>query len=400
MPVYLTGTDNPDVLRAKKSGWGTYWRRWHIVGKDGDDTIYGGGDWDGDWLYGNEGEDTIYGYRGRDYIDGGEGADKMYGGDDSDTFIVNDSGDIVIEQFDEGNRDTVHSHIQSYVLPANVENLKLEGNAVEGYGNNLNNWIEGNSLDNTLSGGDGSDSLYGYDGNDTLFSISGGSHMYGGAGDDTYYLLPGGNGYVHEYDVNEGHDTVMSGLQSYKLSGAVEDLILLEYSTALNGTGNGFDNTIVGNSNNNFLAGDDGDDLVLGKAGNDVLVGGLGSDMLYGNEDADTLVGIGTLERNSEEYDHMWGGSGADSFQLGWTSSSATQVHYLGLGYAYLEDFSRQEGDKIQAGGNPEAYELTHGNFSGVGSANIEDTRIKYEGDLIGFVVDNTTVTVATDFVF
>ncbi|MEM9007957.1 MAG: calcium-binding protein [Cyanobacteria bacterium P01_F01_bin.86] len=417
MPVYLTGTDDPDVLRAKKSGWGTYWRRWRIVGKGGDDIIYGGGDGDGDWLYGNEGEDTIYGYRGHDYINGGTGKDTMDGGFGNDIFIVDNSLDKVIERAGEG-FDTVRSYAEHYVLPANVEKLELKGSALGGYGNDSNNWIYGNDLDNVLMGNGGINYLYGYEGSDWLLSTTGIDYMFGGKGNDTYFIGPESQAGTSVLEfLDEGHDTVNSALEKYTLINSIEDLTLVEGSAAEKGTGNNLDNIIIGNSNDNYLSGregvdhlhgmvgndrlygDAGDDFVYGYEGNDLLYGGLGTDVLVGGDDDDTLVGVGTSARNSREYDEMYGGSGADTFVLGWTSGSISHVHYQGAGFAKLYDFSREEGDKIQAGGNRDAYSLTSGHFN-LGSSEVQDTIIKYGSDTIGYVVDNTAVSVATDFSF
>ena len=48
---------------------------------------------------------------------------------------------------------------------------------------------------------------------------------------------------------------------------------------AIDGTGNGLNNTITGNSAANTLVGGDGNDLLDGRAGSDTLIGGAGNDI-------------------------------------------------------------------------------------------------------------------------
>jgi len=126
----------------------------------------------GNALYGYDGDDTLYGEDGSDTINCNIGADSMYGGTGNDTYHVDETGDIVIENVDEG-IDTVISSV-SCILSANLENLSLVGNdAINGFGNDLDNLITGNDASNFLSGGSGNDTLS------------------GGAGSDTYQFTPG-----------------------------------------------------------------------------------------------------------------------------------------------------------------------------------------------------------------
>ena len=81
-------------------------------------------------------------------------------------------GDTVVENAGQG-IDTIHAWVpESYVLPANVENLVLENGNVSswGMGNDLNNMIIGNGGNNTLIGGKGNDILTGNGGSD-LFVV-------------------------------------------------------------------------------------------------------------------------------------------------------------------------------------------------------------------------------------
>src|SRR6185369_13518681 len=76
---------------------------------------------------------------------------------------------------------------------------------------------------------------------------------------------------------NQGADTVVSSI-SYTLPNGVENLTLKTGAGAINGTGNGLDNVIIGNESANILT---------GGAGVDTLTGGLGADtFVFGSGDS------------------------------------------------------------------------------------------------------------------
>jgi serralysin len=181
-----------------------------------------------------------------------------------------------------------------------VENLNLTGAAaLDGFGNALDNHINGNGADNTISGFDGNDVLRGFDGNDFLFGGSGNDvldggigadTMNGGSGNDTYHVDQVGD-VVSEFGVADGTDTVVSTIStSLNVVGlAVENLTLV--GGAVVGTGNGLNNTIVGDLLGNTLNGLAGNDRINGGAGGDLINGGIGNDTLNGQLGADVLNG-------------------------------------------------------------------------------------------------------------
>ncbi len=126
--------------------------------------------------YTGDGSQTLNGNAGNNTLDGGSGADVMAGGVGDDTYYVDNIDDVVTELVNAG-VDTVRSTMDGYALGSELENLVLEGEAVTGSGNDLDNALIGNAMDNQLSGGAGDDRLAGWHGNDTLL---------GGAGLDTY----------------------------------------------------------------------------------------------------------------------------------------------------------------------------------------------------------------------
>lgn len=246
-----------------------------------------------DRLLGGAGADQLDGGDGDDLLDGGSGADTLMGGTGNDVLVVDDARDVVIEAAN-GGRDTIESWITLSVMPE-IEVLRLCGTAaISGYGNDLNNIIEGNMAGNYLSGGAGIDVLYGQGGNDTLDGGLGGDVLYGGAGSDTYIVDDAGDR-IYE-GATPGIDWVRSTI-TYWLPAFVENLSL-HGSAPLLGIGNDLGNVLVGNLGRNGL---------IGLGGNDTLYGGLGNDTLSGDEGNDLLVG-------GAGADLMMGGSGSDTY--------------------------------------------------------------------------------------
>ncbi|MBX9252748.1 S8 family serine peptidase [Desmonostoc muscorum CCALA 125] len=245
-----------------------------------------------DTIIGNSAANALSSGRGNDTLNGGAGNDTLRGGRGNDIYIVDSAGDVVIENPNEGT-DTVQSSV-TYTLSANVESLILTGTAaINGTGNSLNNSITGNSGNNTLDGGGGNDTLNGGAGNDTLNGNTGNDRMVGAAGNDIYIVDSSADVVVE--NVNEGTDTIQSSI-SYVLGSNLDNLILTGTS-AINGTGNTFNNNITGNSGNNTLDGKDGNDTLNGGAGNDNLLGGNGNDILVGGIGNDTLTGGTGVDR-------------------------------------------------------------------------------------------------------
>ena len=153
---------------------------------------------------------------------------------------------------------------------------------------------------------------------------------------------------------------------------------------------------IVGNASNDFLdgsigndnlSGGDGNDALIGKRDNDTLFGNDGNDLLVGGSGDDYLDGYGySFSGNTEQYDTLIGGSGADTFVLG----NLLGVYYQGAGYATIKDWDSSS-DTILVTGDFSQYSLKTDNFE-VGSS-AKDTGIYYGNDLICIVQDSTNVT-------
>ncbi|WOH48417.1 calcium-binding protein [Bradyrhizobium sp. sBnM-33] len=155
-----------------------------VSGGIGNDVIFGFGG--SDTLWGDAGTDQINGGAGNDEIFGGLGTDTMTGETGNDFYYVDNVGDIIIEAAGGGTLDTVFTALNNYVLPSQVENLKLQGGTatLTGTGNSLNNEITGNLGANTLLGAGGNDTLLGGLGADLLNGGAGKDTMTGGGGLD------------------------------------------------------------------------------------------------------------------------------------------------------------------------------------------------------------------------
>jgi Ca2+-binding RTX toxin-like protein len=111
---------------------------------------------------------TLIGSTQDNILDGGRNADILIGADGNDTYFVQDTGDVVIEERNEGTNDVVKSRV-SYTLADNLEQLHLlTRNNIDGTGNELRNKLVGNMSDNVLNGGGARDILQGQGGADTF----------------------------------------------------------------------------------------------------------------------------------------------------------------------------------------------------------------------------------------
>ncbi|GEO01727.1 hypothetical protein NSE01_35590 [Novosphingobium sediminis] len=212
---------------------------------------------------GNGLANTLTGNNAANTLDGLGGADTMNGGFGDDTYIVDNVNDVANELNGQGS-DTVRSSVTYslsgalYPSGTYIENLVLTGGAaINGTGNGLANTLTGNVAANTLNGAGGADTMIGGQGNDT--------YIVDNVGDKVIEL----NG--------EGYDTIFSSV-TYAISGAMYptgtsvEALTLTGNAAINGTGNGSDNTLTGNSAANTLNGAGGVDTMIGGAGNDTYI--------------------------------------------------------------------------------------------------------------------------------
>lgn len=116
----------------------------------------------------------------------------------------------------------------------------------------------------------------------TSASVPTGDVLEGGAGNDTYVVYAATDQVVE--NSGEGTDLVRSSV-SYALADNVENLTLTG-AAAINGTGNGLANVIIGNSAAN---------LIIGVGGGDTLTGGAGADQFKFMDVSDSAPGTADL---------------------------------------------------------------------------------------------------------
>lgn len=342
------------------------------------------------WFRGTNSAETITGSDADDTLDGGAGNDTLSGGVGHDTYVysVGYGNDIVNERATGIDVDTLHliglnqSDIRMERLTSDLMDVAirilstgttvtldnqfdLEGGVeriVFGDGSSLGgtDWsldallrtiaaFYGTETNDTITAGAGLDRLRGLGGDDTLNGGAGADILEGGTGNDVYTVDDIGDLVVEL--AGEGIDTVQSSV-SFTLASEVEKLTLTG-SSALNGTGNGLANTIVGNTGNNTLAGLGGGDIIDGGAGTDTvtyaesdaavsvnLLAGTASgghaegdvlsnienvtgsefaDTIIGNTAANVLYGLGgdDLLEGGAGHDTLDGGSGVDVLRGG-----------------------------------------------------------------------------------
>lgn len=250
------------------------------TGSSGVDTLIsienlvgGGGD---DNFAGTFGRNHLQGGAGNDTLDGRQGADFLEGGTGNDTFHVDDLFDYVKELPDEG-VDTIVSTYSGYGLPANVENLTLEGDAITGYGN---------ALSNVLTGTDGYNTFIGHGGNDTMFG-AGGDDMLIGDTDGESTAVYRGNLVEYAITYNESDDTYtvtdsVDGRDGSDTLSQVKYFQFADTTYVAEHVGE-----ILGTAGDDILSGTDHGDALKGLSGDDYLWGGLGDDSIDGGEGTD-----------------------------------------------------------------------------------------------------------------
>ncbi|RAP58299.1 hypothetical protein BTJ49_04895 [Oleiagrimonas sp. MCCC 1A03011] len=289
---------------------------------------------------GNDKDNVLVGNGGSNRLDGGLGADSMSGGQGDDYYVVDSSGDLVFEQAG-GGHDTVERHYETnLVLADNIEDLYLADGIETGNGNALDNHVTGNVAANSLAGLDGDDVLEGLAGDDVLFGNNGNDRLDGGSGDDyldggagvdtlaggtdnDVYIVDNANDVVIE-NADEGTDQVQASA-SYVLSGNVENLLLMNGSSNLDGTGNALDNYLGGNDGDNVLQGMDGADTLAAGKGNDVLVGGAGDDKYV----IDASSGSNLIDNTGGGFDGVFFGDGITSDRLSFARDGDDLLIYV-----------------------------------------------------------------------
>ncbi len=210
-------------------------------------------------LTGNNLVNALIGNAGANVLNGGGAADLMSGMGGNDSYAVDNVLDTVIETVG-GGSDRVYASV-SYTLGAGqeIETLSTYNNAsnvaINLTGNAFSNALIGNAGANVLNGAGGADNMTGLGGND--------SYSVDNALDNVIEAVGG------------GADRIYASV-SYTLDAGQEVEILSTSNnagvTAINLTGNEFNNTLIGNAGANLLLGGTGNDTLTGLGGADIFV--------------------------------------------------------------------------------------------------------------------------------
>ena len=351
-----------------------------LFGELGNDKIYGGYDDDkldgaqgDDQLFGEQGLDTLLGGVGNDVLDGGIEGDSMVGGTGNDTYYVDSTADKVVDSGTTADIDTVIvTQSITYTLAAGIENAQTTALGDSNLtGNTSNNSLAGNDGKNILDGGTGNDALAGGAGADSLLGGIGNDELAGGIGNDT---IRGGVG-VDCADFEKAGISINVNLQNGKATGEGSDL-LFDIENICAGSGN---DTLAGSTTANEIEGGAGKDNINAGAGNDTLTGCA--------EGANGGKG---------EVDKLTGGTGVDYFELGWSggcyyndgSTTATGTS----DYALITDF--QVGvDYLQLDGAYSNYYIGASGVSGVSGYGVWYEQGSKD-ELVAVVQSSTTVTI------
>jgi len=257
-------------------------------------------------LTGNSLANYLIGNAGRNRLDGGVGNDVMYGREGDDIYVVDSAGDRVFEFF-AGGADIIYSAV-SYSLndSSEVESLSTITweltTPLNLAGNGLNNTLIGNAGANRLDGKGGADTMIGREGNDT--------YLVDNAGDKVFESAGGGTDVVYSavsFTLTDGQE--IEGLST----------ITWELTDAINLTGNGLNNYLIGNAGVNRLDGRAGNDTMQGREGADsyaftTVLGPGNVDVILGFSAADDTI---VLENNGVFVGLAAGALPASAFAIG-----------------------------------------------------------------------------------
>ena len=212
-------------------------------------------------LTGNEIANTIIGNNGANVMVGGGAADTLEGRGGNDAYFVDLATDEIIEAAGQGT-DNVNASA-SYTLDAGVSAETLRTNdatattAINLVGNEITNVVTGNAGTNILSGGTAGEI-------DTLQ----------GLGNNNSYIVDNAFDVVTEA-AGFGTDNVSTSV-SYVLAAGVSAETLrttnVNGTTAINLSGNEFNNIVTGNAGTNVIAGKLGNDTLNGNGGADFFL--------------------------------------------------------------------------------------------------------------------------------
>ncbi|QBE62345.1 calcium-binding protein [Pseudoduganella lutea] len=206
-----------------------------------------------DKLSGNDGSDSLNGRAGNDSLSGGLGDDHLMPGSGSDTVDGGAGNDHLHLDGTLADYEKVRVNATDLRLTSKITGDTVLVRNVESF------WFDGKYQSladvqfNMVSSG-----------KDTLASTKDGDILAGGAGDDVYLVA---HDAVSITEVAKGGTDTVRAAVDFTLGANIEKLELT--GDALEGRGNGLNNTLTGNAGDNFLNGLEGADTMIGGAGDD-----------------------------------------------------------------------------------------------------------------------------------
>ncbi|MFH2071508.1 MAG: hypothetical protein ABIJ75_01520, partial [Actinomycetota bacterium] len=313
---------------------------------------------------GDDRNNVLTGNGSANVLDGGAGADTMIGGGypdagtnwtigPRDTYIVDNPGDVVLGQ------GLIKSSVDYTLQSSGPADLQLTGSSpLKGTGS----WrggegLYGNSGNNVLSGGGGQfDQLYGGAGNDTYYFNDPGTYVADlGGGVDTIvtpFSINLSEWLDHPNDPNGAIGNTFWGVTAdgeitpYVFGQGVE-FVTLSGTDAINATGNGLNNRLVGNTNDNVLNGGGGYDTLIGGQGNDTYIA-------TGDDQIDEVYDPAT----PGVYDLVHGAGGHDTVELYLASQVYQKSYSLAAGVEDLFIKSATTQTQMTATGHIETIDL------------------------------------------
>ncbi|HZF35063.1 MAG TPA: CAP domain-containing protein [Candidatus Angelobacter sp.] len=223
---------------------------------------------------GNAADNSLTGNSGDNTLDGKAGADTMAGGAGNDTYLVDSLADQIVEGSG-GGSDEIRSTVALTTATAFVENYTFLGTTAVNF--------SGNSSANRITGTAAADTLNGNSGDDTVIGGAGADSLSGGAGNDTY-VIDSATDKISETGSDTG-DTVQAtiAIDLNLVAFAGIENVRLTGTAAINATGSGVANHLIGN---------DGANVLDGRGGVDTLEGGKGNDTYLVDNSADSVIEV------------------------------------------------------------------------------------------------------------
>ncbi len=302
----IEGTNGPDV----------------IVGRGGNDTIQG----DDDGFGSHGGDDIICGNAGDDHIHGAGGSDIIYGGLGDDLILGEYDGNYLY-----GGDGNDNLQVARVIYGGNGNDGLFAGESEESHilvGEDGDDGIHGGPGMDVISGGEGSDWLSGQGGNDTISAGPSNGNAIASFGSFPQIIFVADGSVCGDADWDfiwggDGDDIIFGeGGHDYIWAGAGADVVYGGYFTTDDDTApddrdcvwgeDGID-TIYGKGGDDYIDGGDREDTLNGDAGNDLVTGMNHDDKVYGGTGNDRLYGDGWCsDASTPGADQLVGGSGDD----------------------------------------------------------------------------------------